>query len=65
MKHEQHVTSLIYALADLAIAEGTVPIISPMYARGGGGMAMDAASTPVETGSTTVAVDVQVTYELR
>ena len=49
----------------VAIAEGTAPIISPMYARGGGGMAMDAASTPVEAGSTTVTVDVQVTYELR
>lgn len=49
----------------VAIAEGTVPIVSPMFARGGGGMAMDAASTPVETGSTTVAVDVQVTYELQ
>lgn len=49
----------------VAIAEGTVPIVSPMYARGGGGMAMDAAATPMEAGSTTVAVDVQVTYELR
>jgi uncharacterized protein len=49
----------------VAIAEGTVPVISPMYARGGAGMAMDAAATPVEAGSTTVAVDVQVTYELR
>lgn len=49
----------------VAIAEGTVPVISPVYARGGGGMAMEAAATPVETGSTTVAVDVQVTYELR
>lgn len=49
----------------VAIAEGTVPIVSPMYARGDGGMAMDAAATPVEAGSTTVAVDVQVTYELR
>lgn len=49
----------------VAISEGTVPIVSPMYARGGGGMAMDAAATPVETGSTTVAVDVQVTYELQ
>lgn len=49
----------------VAIAEGTVPVISPMFARGGAGMAMDAAATPVEAGSTTVAVDVQVTYELR
>jgi uncharacterized protein len=49
----------------VAIAEGTVPIVSPMFARGGGGMAMDAAATPVEAGSTTVAIDVQVTYELR
>jgi uncharacterized protein YggE len=45
----------------VAIAEGTVPIVSPMYARGGVGMAMDAAATPVEAGSTTVAVDVPVT----
>jgi uncharacterized protein YggE len=49
----------------VAISEGTVPIVSPMYARGGAGMAMDAAATPVEAGSTTVAVDVQITYELR
>lgn len=50
----------------VAIAEGTAPIISPVYGMArGGGMAMDAAAVPVETGSTTVAVDVQVTYELR
>jgi uncharacterized protein YggE len=48
----------------VAISEGTVPVISPVYARGGG-MAMDAAAMPIEAGSTTVAVDVQVTYELR
>jgi uncharacterized protein YggE len=50
----------------VAISEGTVPIISPLYGQArGGGMAMDAAAVPVEAGSTTVAVDVQVTYELR
>ena len=48
----------------VAISEGAVPVYAPMYARGGG-MAMESAATPVETGSTTVAVDVQVTYELR
>jgi len=50
----------------VALSEGTTPIISPVYgmARGGGGMAAE-APTPVETGSTTVAVDVMVTYELR
>lgn len=50
----------------VAISEGTAPILSPVYgmARGGGGMAMDAA-VPVEAGSTTVSVDVQMTFELR
>lgn len=50
----------------VAISEGAIPVVPPMYAMGrGGGMAMDAASTPVEAGSATVAVDIQVTYELR
>jgi len=49
----------------VAIAEGVAPVISPMYGMArGGGMAMDAA-VPVEAGSSTVAVDVTVTYELR
>jgi uncharacterized protein YggE len=48
----------------VAIAEGTPPVLSPMYGGRGGGMAMD-ASVPVEAGSTTVAVDVQLTFELR
>lgn len=51
----------------VAIAEGVAPIVSPVYGMGrGGGMAMaDQAAVPVEAGSTTVSVDVQVTYELR
>lgn len=50
----------------VAISEGTMPIISPMYGMGrGGGMAMAEASVPVEAGSTTVSVDVSVTFELR
>lgn len=51
----------------VAISEGAFPVVPPMYAMGrGGGMAMDAAaSTPVEAGSTTITVDIQVTYELR
>jgi uncharacterized protein YggE len=49
----------------VSIAEGAPPIVSPVYGRGGGGMAMAEAAVPVEAGSTTVAVDVQVTYELR
>ena len=50
----------------VAIAEGAPPVIGPIYAgRGGGEMAMDAAAVPVEPGSTTVAVDVTMTFELR
>jgi uncharacterized protein len=50
----------------VSIAEGTVPIVSPVYGRAmGGGMAAADAAVPVEPGSTTVAVDVMVTYELR
>jgi uncharacterized protein YggE len=50
----------------VAISEGTSPLISPVYgmARGGGGMGMAEAATPVEPGSTTVAVDVTMTFEL-
>ncbi|MCC7024977.1 MAG: SIMPL domain-containing protein [Thermomicrobiales bacterium] len=51
----------------VAISEGAAPMIPGPYpmARGGAGMAMEAAATPVEPGSTTVSVDVSVTYELR
>lgn len=50
----------------VAISEGAPPILGPMYAgRGGGEMAMDASAVPVEPGSTTVAVDVTMTFELR
>jgi uncharacterized protein len=51
----------------VAVSEGTTPIISPIYgmARGGGGMGMAESATPVEPGSTTVAVDVMMTFELR
>ncbi|MBW3634093.1 MAG: SIMPL domain-containing protein [Chloroflexi bacterium] len=51
----------------VALSEGTTPLISPVYpmGRGGGaGMAAEAA-VPVEPGSTTVAVDVMMTFELR
>jgi uncharacterized protein len=50
----------------VAISEGTAPLISPVYdmARGGG-MGAGQAATPVEPGSTTVAVDVIMTFELR
>jgi uncharacterized protein YggE len=49
----------------VAIAEGAPPVIGPMYARGGGGMAAADMAVPVEPGSATVSVDVSVTYELR
>jgi uncharacterized protein YggE len=50
----------------VAIAEGAAPIVSPVYGMGrGGGMAAAEAAVPVQPGSTTVTVDVQVTYELR
>jgi hypothetical protein len=49
----------------VSISEGAAPIISPVYGRGGGGMAMADAAVPIEPGSTTVGVDVVVTYELR
>ena len=49
----------------IAIAEGTTPFIDPNFGMGrGGGMAAEAA-VPIETGSTTVAVDVTMTFELR
>ena len=50
----------------VSIAEGAVPVISPVYGMGrGGGADMAQAAVPVQPGSTTVTVDVQVTYELR
>jgi uncharacterized protein YggE len=49
----------------VAISEGPPPVIGPMYGRGGGGAAMAQAAVPVQPGSTTVAVDVTMTYELR
>src|SRR5215217_1252055 len=50
----------------VAISEGTSPLVSPVYdmARGGG-MGAGQAAVPVEPGSTTVAVDVTMTFELR
>ena len=50
----------------VAISEGTTPIIPPVYDMGrGGGAGMAQAATPVEPGSTTIAVDVMLTFELR
>ena len=50
----------------ISLAEGVPPVFSPVYGMArGGGMAMDAAAAPVEPGSTTVSVDVQMTFELR
>jgi uncharacterized protein len=50
----------------VAISEGTAPVISPVYDMGrGGGMGMAEAAVPVEPGSTTVAVDVTMTFELQ
>jgi uncharacterized protein YggE len=51
----------------VAISEGVAPVISPVYAmgRGGAGGAMTDAAVPVEPGSTTVSVDVTMTFELR
>jgi uncharacterized protein YggE len=50
-----------------AISEGAPPMLGPVYGMGRGGaeMAMDSAAVPVEPGSTTVAVDVTMTFELR
>ena len=51
----------------VAISEGAPPVLGPVYGMGRGGaeMAMDAAAVPVQPGSTTVAVDVTMTVELR
>jgi uncharacterized protein YggE len=50
----------------VAISEGTTPILSPVYSMGrGGGMGMAESAVPVEPGSTNVAVDVMMTFELR
>ncbi len=50
----------------VALSEGTTPLVSPVYDMGrGGGMAAAEAAMPVEPGSTTVAVDVIMTFELR
>jgi uncharacterized protein YggE len=50
----------------VAISEGVSPMISPVYPMArGGGMAAAESAVPVEPGSTTVAVDVTMTFELR
>lgn len=49
----------------VAISEGAPPVIGPVYGRGGGEMAMADAAVPIEPGSTTVSVDVTMTFELR
>jgi uncharacterized protein len=49
----------------VSISEGATPIVSPVYGRGGGGMAAAEAAVPIEPGATTVAVDVVVSFELR
>jgi uncharacterized protein YggE len=49
----------------VAISEGAPPVIGPMYGGRGGGGGMAQAAVPVQPGSTTVAVDVTLTYELR
>ncbi|MFN8590193.1 MAG: SIMPL domain-containing protein [Thermomicrobiales bacterium] len=49
----------------VAISEGATPVVSPVYGKGGGGMAMAEAAVPIEPGSTTVTVDVTMTFELR
>ena len=50
----------------VSIAEGSVsPIPSPMPAGAGGDMAMAEAAVPVQPGTSTVAVDVSITFELR
>jgi uncharacterized protein YggE len=50
----------------VAISEGTSPLVSPVYDMGrGGGMAAAEAAVPVEPGSTTVAIDVTMTFELQ
>jgi uncharacterized protein YggE len=49
----------------VAIAEGAPPVLGPVFGRGGAEMAMADAAVPIEPGSTTVAVDVTMTFELR
>ena len=50
----------------IAISEGIAGGYVPVYGRAmGGGMGAAADSVPVETGSTTVAVDVTITFELQ
>ena len=49
----------------VSISEGAAPVLSPVYGRGGGGMAMADAAVPIEPGATTVSVDVTVSFELR
>jgi uncharacterized protein YggE len=50
----------------ISIAEGTVaPMPPPMYGGAGGGMAKAQAAVPMEPGSSTVAVDVSMTFALR
>lgn len=50
----------------VSIAEGTVaPMPPPMYTGAGGDMAKAEAAVPVQPGSSTVAVDVSMTFELR
>jgi uncharacterized protein YggE len=50
----------------VSIAEGTVsPMPPPMYGGAGGGMAKAEAAVPVQPGSSTIAVDVTMTFALR
>jgi uncharacterized protein YggE len=50
----------------VSIAEGTVsPIPPPMLAAAGGDVAMAEAAVPVQPGTSTVAVDVSMTFQLR
>jgi hypothetical protein len=50
----------------VAISEGTVGGYAPVYGRAmGGGMGAAEAAVPVESGSTTVSVDITMTFELR
>ena len=49
----------------IAIAEGTVAPMPPMTAGAGGEMAKAQAAVPVQPGSSTVAVDVTMTFALR
>ena len=50
----------------VALSEGPTPLVPPVYGMGRGvGAAMAESAVPVEPGSTTVAVDVMMTFELR